>query len=174
LCVAEEGEHRSAAALAVAWRTFAARAARHDASDGMREFAAVVARTHPGNPLFGALHLAEAHDVAAYAGTHELTIREGYGVAPAVGGTLLLTVLGDGRAHGSVLLPDGDAYALRGTVDAEGDLVAELTGGEAPGVVYAKLAPVGWFDPGGPLEGRVQPFLVLDANGGRGGWAATP
>jgi tetratricopeptide (TPR) repeat protein len=109
--------------------------------DDPRRLAQLAALHQPGNPLLASASFVPNAALDAFVGAHSMRVEFATGPIDAKEASLTLTVLGTGKVVGTVELAGGDALVLRGTIDAFGNLDAQLRRGTDTFPVLAKWAP---------------------------------
>lgn len=166
-------------ARAAAWRLLAA---RRLAPEDQAFLAFAAGRDGLGNPLVRELSYATAPSLDPFLGTIEFDLAGGDGGLDVNGGTLLLTVRRGGKVNGTIELPGtgdeqaggdaGEVWSLRGTIDAYGNLTADLLGADRKATVSTKLPPPDVWDSCVPLREHGLLLYAADEQALVSGWLA--
>jgi len=139
-----------------------------------REIALLAATALPVNGLLAETSFLPEPALEAFVGAHAYELQPGAGPLVGEGATLTLTVLKGGKLVGTWIGASGDSYVLQGTLDAYGNLEAELDTEGGSHLVLAKLVPRQAWEGYAPLEGAAQRFTVIEPGGHPSAWLGAP
>lgn len=158
-------------------RPFFAKAACWDAltargltADMRAALAFAAGRDGIGNPLAARFSFIENPTIESFQGTVEFEVTSGDGTLSARGAEVMLSVRRAGKVSGIIELPSGDVWSLKGTIDAYGNLDAQLLGAERPARVLGKLATPEQYETCAPLVEHGLILLLLDEDGRASSW----
>ncbi len=130
-----------------------------------RRLLAYAACYFPGNALYRDSSWAREPGLAAFAGLYEFSLKREGALDQAEGSMLTLTVKPSGGVVGSLEFPGGKLIALRGSIDAYGNLECDLPPESGGSTLLAKLAPVSAYADFPSLRRSGQPFQILNKFG---------
>jgi tetratricopeptide (TPR) repeat protein len=130
-----------------------------------REEALRAAMFQPGNPIVASISYLGKPDLTAFVDTYEFEVDFEVGGSEAVGSTVTLTILPDGRVLGALINAQGGAAVVQGKLDAYGNLEAQAKVSAGALTILAKLAPRVFYRDYSLLAEQGQALHVIAADG---------
>ncbi|MCO5297564.1 MAG: caspase family protein [Fimbriimonadaceae bacterium] len=148
-----------------------ARAAGEDAKVDALAYDASIAQL--GSPLIADFAYTGA-GAGRFAGSIEWNVDAVDDAMERSTGKLTLSATSQGKASGLFETGDGTLFAISGTVDANGNLLATVRSGGKSQELFAKIPPLSTIAEVGPIRERGLLLVLLDDKGVRTTWLAKP